>query len=65
MIFKMEVIEAEPGEELVFKNPFPEGETLIAASQEALGSKKTAFVLHGSEAVGFKPAPGFVLYGKY
>jgi len=65
VIFKIEVIEADPGEELVYQNPFPKGETLIAATQAAVGSKETAFVLRGSESVAFKPAPGFALYGKY
>ena len=64
MIFKVEVIEADPEEDLVYKNPFPRGQTLIAATQEGVESDGAAFVLRESECISFKATPGFVFYGR-
>lgn len=64
MLFKMEFLEGQPGEELVYQNPYPKAEVLLASSPEGTENNKTAFVIRHLESAAFKAGPGFVLYGR-
>ena len=64
MLFKIEIIEAEPGEEFIYENPYSHSDVLLSSTKEGLEVENTAWLLLPREAVNFRLEIGAVLYGK-
>ena len=62
MIFKVEIIKDEQGEEWLYQNPYLDKDIAIASTEEGVLSDATAYVLGKSEVVAFKAGKGFIAY---
>lgn len=78
MLFKIEIIESEPEEAFVYKNPYLDKDILFASSNQASRlttreqdiqfassiDKRTAWRLAPEETIAYHVAAGAVIYGK-
>lgn len=62
MLIKMELIEAEKGEDFVWQNPFDNRTAYIANTPEATEDENKSWLSIPGEVIAFKVLPGTVFY---